>query len=213
MLTPVKSERYISIKADGRFHEKVDKETEGAVLREYELQDGTKGSKWELLYKSVDNVKIKNIKFEDSEYGENILITLSDGENEVVWAENTGTNFATDFMRKLPNINLAEPVSIKPYAFEDGKKRGVSIFQVDKVADFFWDGEKKTNGFPEWPKSKDEMNKNDWRKYFLDVQIFLTDYTKEKVVPKFEEAQYSPEFPESKVQYPDEEIDPSNIPF
>lgn len=215
MLTPDKTGRYISIKADGKFHEVVSKDRDGAVLREYELKDGTKGEKWELLYQSVDGVHITNIKFEDSDFGENILLTLSDGENEVIWAENTGTNFGSDLMKKLPNVNFAEKMKIKPYAFkteDTGKdKRGVNIFQdEEKITSFFYDGEKNINGFPEPQKARDDMKTPDWKVYFLNVQIFLTDYTKEHIIPKFEGV-----LPErsNDIEYPTDEITPDDIPF
>lgn len=224
MLTTDKTGRYISIKADGKFHEVVSKDTEGAVLREYELRDGTKGSKWELLYRSVDNVHITNIKFEDSDFGENILLTLADGENEVIWAENTSTNFGTDLMKKLPNVNFAEKLSIKPYSFkaeDTGKdKRGVNIFQKDKVFSFFYDPETKTetNGFPVPQKPRDEMKTADWKIYFLNVQVFLSDYTKEHIVPKFDGVTPinpgdGPGAAGEALQYPDEEINPEDVPF
>lgn len=212
MLTPVKNERYISIKADGLFHEVVSKDKEGAVLREYKLKDGTEGSKWELLYKSIDNVHVKNIRFEDSDYGENILLTLTDGENEVVWSENTGTNFGTDLMKKLPNLNFSEKASFKPYAFQDerGKdRRGVGVFQGDKITNFFFDGEKNIHGFPEPQKPREDMKTADWKVYFLNVQIFLVDYVKEKILPKFVEKPVE----DTGIQYPPEEINPEDIPF
>lgn len=219
MLTPEKNERYISIKADGKFHERSHEGAEGAKLRSWIDRDtGQTMSKWELLYRSIDNVHITAIRFEDSDYGENILTTLSDGETEVVWAENTKSNFGSDWMKKLPNIDFTKVLSIKPYAFEDGAK-GVAVFQVDKVADFFWDSEekKKLNGFPEWPKAKDDMKKADWIMYFLVVQAFLTDYTKEHVLPKLEGIvlEHSPEniSDETGLQYPGEEINPEDIPF
>lgn len=214
-LTPINNERYISVKSDGRFHEKVSKETEGAVLREYELRDGTKGEKWELLYKDISNVLVTNIRFEDSDFGENILLTLTDGDSEVVWAENTGSNFGTDLMKKLPNVDFSSKVSFKPYAFEDEKgrdKRGVSIFQTDKLSDFFYDGEKKLHGFPEWPKELESMTKDDWKIFFLQVKMFLTDYTKTNIVPKFAEKAEADE-----VQRPDDEEEQrklaESIPF
>ncbi len=215
MLTPDKTGRYISIKADGKFHEVVSKDTEGAVLREYELKDGTKGEKWELLYQSVDNVSITKIAFEDSDYGENIQLTLSDGENEVIWSENTGTNFGTDLMKKLPNVNFAEKVTIKPYAFkaeDTGKdKRGVNIFQGEKLYSFFYDltTREETNGFPVPQKKREDMKTADWKIYFLNVQVFLTDYTKENIVVKFD----GMVAPSKGIEYPDEELDASSVPF
>lgn len=214
MLTPVNNNRYISIKSDGRFHEKVNEGTEGAVLRKYELKDGTEGSKWELLYKEISNVHIKDVAFEDSDFGENVLVTLAGEDYEVVWAENTGSNFGTDFLKKLPNIDITKLVSIKPYSFEDenGKdKRGVTVFQSDKITDFFYDGEKKLHGFPEWPKEDyKEMSKDDWKMYFLQVKMFLTDYTKKNIVPKFTAG--VPNYTDSAMKYP-ESINPEDIPF
>lgn len=212
MLNPVKNERYISIKSDGKFHEVVNKDTENAVLREYTLKDGTEGSKWELLYRSVDNVLITNIRFEDSDYGENILLTLTDGENEVVWSENTGTNFGTDLMKKLPNLDFSAKLSIKPYSFEDenGKdRRGVSIFQIDKIQNFFWDEKKNKpkDGFPEPQKPREDMKTPDWKIYFLNVQVYLTDYTKETIVPQFQGEK------PLKESLTDEDFDPSQVPF
>src|ERR1700748_308909 len=122
MLTPAtKSGRYIGIKSDGLFHEKVEAGTEGAILREYELKDGTHGSKWELLYNDIKDVLITKVEFEDSDYGMNVLTTFTDGDNEVIWAEGVSTNFGTDWLKKLPNVNFAEKVSVKPYAFTDEK--------------------------------------------------------------------------------------------
>lgn len=210
MLTPVKTERYISIKADGLFHEKVDKDREGAVYREYELKDGTKGGKWELLYKDVKDVVIKNIRFEDGEYGENVLTTFTDGENEVVWSENVASNFGTDYLKKLPAIAFAEKLTIAPYAFTDEKgkdRRGITIYQKsDKVTDFFTDEhKKKLNGFPEWPKALEEMTKTDWKKYFLEVQIFLTEYAKSNIIPQFTSEGPTITYPEG--------MNPADIPF
>jgi len=209
-LTPVTKERYISIKSDGLFHEKVEQGTEGAVYREYELKDGTKSGKWELLYKDISNVTIKNIRFEDSDFGENILTTFTDGENEVVWSENTGTNFGSDWMKRLPNLNLSEKVSIKPYAFtgENGKlKKGVNVYQHDKIGDYFYDWENKKELYDFPKKQKEDMKTDDWKLYFLTVKMFLTDYVKKNIVPKFESSE--PSYPTAE----SEGIKPEDTPF
>lgn len=189
MLTPIKSGRYISIKADGLLHEKVSKDTEGAVLREYELKDGTKGEKYELLYKDIRDVTVTNIQFEDSDFGENILVTLSDGENEVILAENVASNFGTDILKKLPNVSFSEKLTLSPYSFTDerGKdRRGVTMWQKsDKVADYFWDGEKKLHGFPEPEGDTSGYDKDDWKMYFIQVKKFLVNYAKTNIFPKF----------------------------
>lgn len=214
-LTPVKKQgRFIGIKADGFFHEKVDAGTEGAVLREYELKDGTHGSKWELLYEDVKNVLITNVEFEDSDFGQNILITCSDGENEVVIAESTSGNFGTDLMKKLPNIDLTQPVTIKPYAFKDEKtgkdRRGVTIYaKGDKVMNFFYDAEKKAelHDFPIPEGDKTAYDKDDWKVYYISVKKFLVKYVQDNIIPKFQSETVK------RTEYPQEDINPEDIPF
>lgn len=222
-LTPAKSTgRYISIKADGLFHEKVSgPEVEGSKKREWELKDGTKGEKWELLYKNVKHVFIKDIAFEDSDYGENILITFTDGENDITLSEGTSGNFGTDIMKKLPNLIFSEKVAVQPYSFEDenGKdRRGVTFWQNgDKVPSAFYDSEQKAslNGFPEPEGDKTTFDKDDWKVFYIGVKKFLVNYTKENVIPKLTEtrAESPNEASYSGQVASDEEIDVSAIPF
>ena len=218
MLNPIEKNRYISIKSDGVFHEKVAKETEGAEYREYKIKDRKTGiettqGKWELLYKDISNVIIKSIHFEDSEYGENICTTFTDGENEVIWSENTGTNFASDWMKRLPNIDFTAKVSVKPYAFEaeKGTKKGVSVFQNDKIADYFydWDKREELNGFPKTQKDRSEMKTDDWKLYFLNVKMFLVDYTKKNIIAVVDKV--SPVKSDGPIQYPTAESEGINL--
>ncbi len=216
-LTPAKGTgRYISIKADGLFHEKVSgPEIEGSKKREWELKDGTKGEKWELLYKDIKNVFIKDVAFEDSDYGENILITFTDGESDITLAESTSGNFGSDIMKKLPNIVFSENMNVAPYAFLDadtGKpKRGVTFYQNEtKVKDFFWDGEKNLHGFP--VNTDKNPDKDSWKVHFINVKKFLVNYTKENIIAKLD--QDRPEIiAPMKSEYPEEEIDIASIPF
>lgn len=221
-LNPVDKKRYLSIKKDGVFHETVPKGTEGAVYREYELKDGTKAGKDEMLYKDISNLFIKNIYFEDSEFGENILTTFTDGEKEVTWSENTSTNFGSDWMKRLPNLDFTAKVSVKPYSFVDDRgklKKGVSVYQHDKIADYFydWDKREELHGFPKVPKAREEMKTDDWKLYFLQVKMFLVDYTKREIVPRFqseglavgEKYYVSPSYPTAE----NEGIKPEDTPF
>lgn len=226
-LTPAKGTgRYISIKADGLFHEKSEQGVPGAKKRTWELKDGTKGEKWELLYSDIKDVYIKDVAFEDSDFGENLLIMLTDGnpENDIILAESTASNFGTDLMKKLPNIIFSEKLTLRPYAFEteEGKeRRGVTILQgtdengdEKKLKDFFWDGEQNLHGIPQADKTKTH-DKDDWRIHFINVKKFLTNYTKENIIPKIDSERVF-EKPEagSSMTSPVNESDPtSDIPF
>jgi hypothetical protein len=209
--------RFISILSDGMFHEKTTEDTEGAVLRKYELRDGTKGEKWELVYQKVENVMITGVRFEDGEYGKNLLIDLSDGENEITIAQGVATNFGEDLLKKLPAVNFAEKVSLQPYSFiseKNGKPvKGVNIYQKsDKVLSHFWDGEKKVNGFPEPEGNTEEYSTDDWKLFFLQARKFLVAYNTEHVLPRFAEKDELEEQFKEKVEE-EETPRPEDIPF
>lgn len=182
--------RYIAIKADAKFHETVSKDTDGAVFREYEDSDGNKGSKWELVYRKVD-VFITDVKFEDGKFGENVLLTLKDGEEVVTLAEGVSTGFGEDLLKKLPSIDFAKRATLSPYSFENDKGKivkGVTVYQGDaKVMNFFYDFEKKAalHDFPTPEGDTTGYDQDDWKVHFIKVRKFLVKYAKEHVVPMF----------------------------
>lgn len=183
--------KYVTVLgSDATFRLVVDKNTEGATLREYESSDGVKGEKWELVFNQLFG-KILNIEFHDGEYGKNLLITVSDGTEEYTLSLNTGTPFGEDMLKKLPSVDLTKEVSLTPYAFEDDKgktKKGMTVKQ-DGVAikNFFYDGTKNINGYPEpKPKKGDKpYTTDDWKIYFTEARIFLVEYVEEKIIPTF----------------------------
>lgn len=193
MLTPAQKEgRFISILADGKFHESVPEGTENAEIRHWETKDGKSGDKHELVYSKIE-AKIVNVAFHEGDFGENLQVTFADEGVEVTLSVGVGSNFGEDLMKKLPAIDFAEKVKLIPYAFDDenGKtKRGVTVYQNEaKVTDFFWDGDnqKKLHGFPPIDKKEDETwSKDEWKMYFLKARVFLVKYLKENIVPKFE---------------------------
>ena len=188
--------------SDATLRKVVPEGTTGAVTRTYELKDGTTGSKVEKIYESVSG-KITDIKFADTEFGTLLQVTLTDpdeflkAEPEVL-SMNTSTDFAKDFMKKLPNIDLEKEVTVRPFNFiPEGKTaslKGLTVIQDGKKVDkAFYDVEKKTStmGYPEADaKLKDEKNemkrKEGWKRFFKDCEIFLVDYTTENSVSKFD---------------------------
>ena len=125
-LNTSESKTYLSIlSSDGSIRQQVDEHTEGAVHREYETSDGKKGEKWELKFSSFNGM-IKDVRFREGDYGTQILIDLEDDEdNEYVLALPTASNFGEQFMMRLPNLNLDEEVTLKPYSFPPDKKNKV----------------------------------------------------------------------------------------
>jgi len=227
---------YVSIlSSDGSFRVKSNEDNIKAVRRDYETSDGTKGTKYELVFNELDG-KIIGISFRDGEFGRVLNIVMVDGDERFIISVNTASNFGTDFMKKLPNINLEEVVVLAPYSFDDkkGKKqRGISIIQNgEKIQSAYYDKEKKEeiNGFPKVDtKKKPEKTavtkwKKFWNAYFSEVEEFLVEKTEEiiKTLPEYEE-EIKEDFSFSKlsgkktynkaIEYPEDDIDPNDIPF
>ena len=217
-LIPQSSAIFLNVLADGTLRRQVDKNTEGAVQRDYETTDGAQGTKYELVYKAIKGT-VEDISFYDSDYGEKINITIASTgssleQGEAVLQLGVGTPFGEDFLKKLPNINFAEEVIVRPYSFTDENdkdRRGVVITQQnEKIQNYFFDPENKKpiNGYPEPEGEVASYTKDDWKIYFLKARKFLVQYAKEKVALPKKRAQES-----KKAEYPEESISPSDIPF
>jgi len=212
MLYPETNQRFISILSDGKIHETVSKDTEGAILREYETSSGEKGEKWELVYARLEG-KITNVQFQEGEYGENIHVTFQfeDG-TEVVLSQSTAGSFGEDLMKRLPGVNFDDKVGLSPYAFENEKGkmiRGVGLYQTsDKVGNFFFEDGKALHGYPVPEGDTETYDKDDWKIHFIKVRKFLVAYVKEHIVPKF--AKDSQEG--TGIEYP-ENVNPKDVVF
>lgn len=179
---------YATVLSDGKIHVSVPEGTEGSVVREYETSDGKSGSKTEMIYTELVGT-ITKVDFFEGDFGKSLLLTVADGETKpVVLSLSTSSNFGEDMMKKLPAIDMDQPVIIAPYSFDDEKgkkKRGVTVTQDGtKLTNFFFDSEAKKNlhGYPEIPKAKGKkvISKDEWKIYFAQARVFLCDYIAEK---------------------------------
>lgn len=198
---------YASVLADGRIHVSVPEGTEGAILRKYETSDKKTGEKWEHIYDQLSG-KIKKVDFREGDFGSQLLVTVGDdsGEKPVVLALATNGNYGEDLMKKLLAIDIEQDVTLKPYSFNDDKnklRKGISVVQGEvKVANYFYDAEKKKNlhGYPVAPKPKGKkgvVSKDEWKLYFTQVRIFLVDKISEHfklVAPEDSEAKADKDF-------------------
>ena len=161
----------------GNIVQTVPEGTEGSRRRDYELKDGTKGSKNELVFSNWEAV-INNITVRDGEYGEECIIEFEDAQLTIP----TSSRYFQDFACKIFNVDFKKPVKLHPYDIEvdNGRKTGISVQQDGiKLTSFFYDFEKKTklNGFPEVDESKKDK-KTYWKIYFLEVTEFLIEKIK-----------------------------------
>lgn len=172
---------YLTI-VSGSFHEKVKKDTPDAELREWELKDGTKGSKWEVVYTNWTGF-IRSIGFKATDYGDMCNIEFDDA----IVSLNTESRYFMDFARKIKNADLLKPIKLHPYDFEgDGGKKvkGISMTQNgEKLKDYYWNGNEVINGFPKVDQDKAAAKKTYWKSYFMDVAEFLTGEMEKLEIP------------------------------
>lgn len=185
---------YLTVLSDGTLRQKVQEDTPGATKRTYELRDGTTGEKWELVYKEVEGL-ISEIKFFDGDFGQTVNVTFVWDDGHATVQLNTNGNFATDFLKKIPNVDISKPVKFRPFSFtsqDNGKPvRGVSLQQQDELGDwekipnFFFDPDKKKalHGFPEPSGNTKKYTKDDWKVYFIQVKKFLIGYCEQSIIP------------------------------
>lgn len=191
--------------SDGTLRLTVPEGTEGAVYREYEYKDAKtgelkRGSKWELIFKSVSGV-ISNIQKHDGDYGLNLMLTLSYDGGEDTISIGTATPFGEDFMKKLPSVHLDEHLEFSPFRYPDPKtgkiRQGVSLKQEghgwykDGAPNYFQepyvDGVRgaNINGYPNPEGDTEKYTKDDWKIYFMQARKFLIGYTEKHFLPKF----------------------------
>ncbi len=151
------------------------------------LKNGDEGFKWEIVYKDIEGM-IEKIGFKDTDYGKNLEVEI-DG---AVLSVGVKTNYGTDLMKKLPEVDLSQPVKVVPYQFTDdqGKERkGITIYQNEKkIPSYFhiMDGTKfkSINDFPIPENAGVGFTKNQWKAFYLKVEDFLIAYTENSVIPK-----------------------------
>jgi len=204
---------FVSI-VSGTIRQRVEKDTEGAKMREIETRDGATKIVYELNYDSLDGY-IQSMSFKDTDFGKMFNIEI-DG---IVLSLNTESRYFQDLAKKLPNIDLKKPVLLIPYDFESDNKRltGVSIQQNnEKIQNYFYDGEKNLHNFPTPEGDTSEYDSDDWKIYFTKVKKFLVNYIEN--MPKEyraepEDTSYEDEHhgvPEIKHE---SKIDPPELPF
>jgi hypothetical protein len=187
--------RYLTIMSDGKLHERVDEDVEGAKERTKKEQDGTvtnvvdkEGNQiWELTYPGI-TAKITKIQLREGDYGTSINIDLVDeDDNQFVLSLKVDSQYGERFMEALPNLDLTEDVEFKGYSFKpkgkDQKIRGLNILQdEEKVRSAFavkdedsdeW--EVLIKGYP-MPDPKKKYNAEKWKIFFATRREWVQDY-------------------------------------
>lgn len=196
MLISREQKIYANIISDGTIRIKCDESDPKAIKRNYELKDGTKGTKIERVYHELSGF-INFINFYEGDYGKTLQVTVIDNNEEIILSMGVISNFAEDLMKKIPNIDLSEKVIFRPYSFEDDIKKlrkGITILQNNKkIKSFFHDeNNDPINGYPSLTKDIKEYDKEDWKIYFINTRKFLEQYIKINIISKIEQIKIAP---------------------
>jgi hypothetical protein len=233
--TKTSNKQYLSI-VQGTLRQSVPEGTKDSVPREWEA-GGKKGTKHEIVYNAFSGF-ITDVSFFDGESDgrkfTNLNIVLDENESgkKPVISVGVSTRYASDILKKLPNVDFAQEVRIRPYAFtpegEEKTVTGVEITQKDrsgnftrKVDSFFHakDGAGKTiikSGFPQPEGETRDYTQDDWKVFYLQVRRFLVNYTKEHVCPRFKDvpkAQRTDVPAHNEAETAADDINPDDIPF
>jgi hypothetical protein len=171
--------RFLTVVA-GKLREKVDEGTEGATKRTGDVA-GVPFEKWELVYPGI-TAFITKVELQDGKYGKNVLIHMTDSNDEEftvsLGAENSRTG--VPFMMALPNLDLKQEVTLKPYKFDNDKGENVEGLKITQgetpIKSAFYDPVAKANllGMPEPEKKKDGTV--NWKLYFAQRDEWLQTY-------------------------------------
>lgn len=205
---------------DGTFRTQVPENHPEAQVRKWETPDGKSGIKYERVVNALFG-KIENIEIRDGEYGKTLNISLDeneDGEVPVI-SLSCASRYGEDFLKKLPAVDLSKEVRIRPFSFtpeeSDREVRGMEIAHkgeedkfTEKVKNFFYDvdNKKPLNGYP-IPENIEEMDSDDWKMFYTKARKFLIKYAEDNILPSFAAK------PQKEVEYPQEDINPEDIPF
>lgn len=159
----------------GNICEKVDEQTPGARRREFENPTTkVKGVKYELVYRSWEGI-IRSLDFRDTDYGYQLNIEFDDA----VLTLDTTSRYFSEFAKKLPSIEIEEPVEIAPFDFEPEPGRraiGMHLIQNGKKAlNWYWDvtEDKPTHGIPVPTGNTKTYKSDDWKVYYIGVKKFF----------------------------------------
>ncbi len=218
---------YYSIK-DGTFRLKSTKDDPEAIAREY-TNPKTKESgiayerAYKALYGTISDIAFHSNTLKDNTVLRSINITLGEDEDGVAQIVSLpeDSRFTSDFLKRLPKIDLKQEIMLFPYDFEtDGKRNvGISIAYrnpdtdkfTEKVDNQFFtkveevDGKNIYSNLYGFPEATDE-DASDWPFYFKKVNKFLIKYAQENICKQFQHEE--PTFKQD-----EGEVDPMAIPF
>jgi hypothetical protein len=154
----------------GKFCQRVDENTEGAVPRELTMGKNKGKTVFEKFYKEITGY-ITGGNLETGEFGESIMIHVSDPkeESEVYLRLPWNSKLRDAFVKRLPNLDVNKPVELVCFPDKENGSPVLLIKQNNENLPFYYK-KGEMNGLPE-PTEKTIKGKRvlNWD----DVEAFL----------------------------------------
>jgi len=188
---------YLQVIADGTIRKVVPEGTPGCVKRVYEDRETKEEKhKFEMVFDAVNGI-VGQVTLKKGKFGDQLIIPITDGDENFNLALSTQQNYGEDFMKKMPNINFDKKVRLSPFSFtSDAGKiiRGIDVRQDwnphepvtadngNKIPSNYFDKENKKNinGYPDPEGNTKEFSTDDWKIYFAQARKFLVTDLKSK---------------------------------
>ncbi len=176
---------FLSIAGGFIWDRKAEETHKDYAVQEFEKADKTIGVRKGARYADITG-RIVNVEFRThKEYGENMNVTLDDGDDRYIISVSTNNRNCQDLMKALMVMDLSKDIFIKPYDFigQDKKRaQGISFRQ---------DGEKlnlKVEVPDEFKKEADWFKNTDKKKikrFFEDLSDWFVAEIEETIIPNF----------------------------
>lgn len=172
--------KYITI-LGGKFSQKVDENTEGAVMRTNKLGKNV----WELFYDSFTG-QLTGISIKDSnDYGKTWNFHFVDEGEEYHIQLSYSNSYAKALLKMLPNIDVSKPFTLSPsLKMVDGKNQS-SLFVYQDGNPIKHAYTKDTPDYPKMKKIK-VKGKESWDD--SDQLDFLLEMVNRDIMPKLDQA-------------------------
>ena len=136
----------------------LDKDGNGVFRLEYDYIEG----------------RIVKMERSDTDFGSFLEVTITEGGQSWILQLPRGERYWTDFVMRLPMLNLSDPVRLQPYSIEngDGKyNQGIAMRQHGQKIDRKWNS---ANGYEGGPPQA-EYNEDEGRWMFGKRHRWLDD--------------------------------------
>lgn len=145
------------------------------TANEHTVERLTKSGKLvhEEFFKDITAV-LTSINTRENEYGKQWQLHFNDGETNYIVSIQYSSRYAASFLKCLPNVKIAKPIKLMPWAMKDKIDptkiiTGITIYQDGvKIAPFYT--KENPNGLPQMQKIK-VKGKEQWDD--SDMMMFL----------------------------------------